>query len=128
MIQRAVFTEPMMTYPTSVCLFHFYFFFTLVTFHKYPHRELNPDLRFRRPLLYPLSYGDIKSGRVDLNHRLPLYKNDALTPELLPVNEVCRPDDSQPVVPLNNRSLSENSGVSFSLYYSIVIGNVKRHL
>ena len=59
---------------------------------------------------------------MDLNHRLPLYKNDALTPELLPVDEVDRPDDSQPVAPLSNRTLSENSGVSTEHYtISVVI-------
>ena len=29
---------------------------------KYPHRESNPDLEFRKPLFYPLNYGDQRRG------------------------------------------------------------------
>src|SRR5439155_8383860 len=34
--------------------------FTVET--KYPRRESNPHLRFRKPLFYPLNYGDNKEG------------------------------------------------------------------
>ena len=39
---------------------------TLWPFELCPRRESNPHLRFRKPLFFPLNYGDqIRGGRID---------------------------------------------------------------